>query len=448
MTTIRGRQLIETEILFRLDNPGITKGLKILKDQELGYGILMERRTGTLLDLVERYQTMDQSEKEKLAYRFLYQLSSALKCLVEMGYLHVDLHYKNICYDEKDGEINFYLIDFGETQRITSEKDKTESIMILDAYGPGDSSDDSRMMTWILGVIYLSFFHGFKENLNWQCTYGANPTEYPQRVKDVNEFLDQHEIMYPCLIRPIFSGPEKLEADYPSRFFRLVEMYNVEKIPDVCSSNNPEVIEEVFQLPEEIALDLKQKFMKYHNGLRDLWRLTLLISLVYRAKISTLKEYQEIAILHRLYVDRGLDDEDEPEIELDKGISYLERLDFIVGYNPLYTTGYKFIIQVLLGLMNNNVLDFRGLSENTTKFVKNSPPIYFYQDIMNATDQKVVKELIVHEMKTNLAKYLQISITYNLEFALDNIIAKLSLLRSFISTHKSEAETLKFYLYD
>ena len=69
-------------------------------------------------------------QKHKLTSKQTESLENKIKFMHDHGYLHIDLHEKNILVHKKDGKIDFYIADFGKAKSIYDfiEKFKTSNI--------------------------------------------------------------------------------------------------------------------------------------------------------------------------------------------------------------------------------------------------------------------------------------------------------------------------------
>lgn len=142
--------LFEIDILSRIRNPNIVRGILFFKffyqlgdelaeelnhDHEEGadlYGVLEDLKMGSLYEFArDKYLTLSDEEKMETQKKFLYQITSSLKCLQEFNYIHTDVKPGNILYDEND---NFFIADYGGC--IPAVNDKITTILPTPIYFP------------------------------------------------------------------------------------------------------------------------------------------------------------------------------------------------------------------------------------------------------------------------------------------------------------------------
>ncbi|CAG9314706.1 unnamed protein product [Blepharisma stoltei] len=99
----------EINILKTLDHPNIVRIYEYFEDSKRLYVIMEFCKGGELFEEIIKRQTFS----EKHAAQIMYQLFSAVAYLHNLMIIHRDLKPENILLEEKNGDLNIKLIDFG-----------------------------------------------------------------------------------------------------------------------------------------------------------------------------------------------------------------------------------------------------------------------------------------------------------------------------------------------
>lgn len=350
----------EMDVLFRVKNPHLLEGIKVLisPEENSKVGVLENLMTGDIDDFQSLMAKYYPSKTEEMTLynlkKLILQIAMAGKCLFSAGYLHLDIKPKNILYHlepEKSDEekFNFYLSDYGLLLPHNFNSDSRQYLKVsvlrgTDGYMAPEYLNYKRAyystMTYQLGLVIYDLISPEKTDEENTDEEGSDRTIDFSRIEEnevtelMKKMLDENP-----LSRPTFSEVISFLCkmiDWEEKCFYPVEL----PVLDIDAKNLTIIFRQftrtvlyniplnVFALGWILLLrSLPLLYLKY-NDIRENF---------FRAIISISSDIH----LQRYYLE---------ETEM---LEILEGLDFKVYYSPLLRTSYSKIIQIFQNLYSD-----------------------------------------------------------------------------------------------
>lgn len=254
--------LKELDILMRIKNPHLLEGKQIFlqqkypelfQDKNSKIAVEEELMTGNLFDLTYELKDMEPAKVEKICRKMILQLTEALGCLKQANYYHYDITPKNILFQKKDDEIDFFLADFGLCFEPSEDYHfeigthiYLHPFLLSDGANKKAYSVDDGKMFWMVGLSILSM-------LDPSYEYFSTSDDFQDVYDDLIKKNKLSEEFQKYLSRAL----EGYSKSFQEEIFSLMGIENNKlvspQIPNIFYTNrNCTCIPEYREIPEDL----------------------------------------------------------------------------------------------------------------------------------------------------------------------------------------------------
>jgi len=316
--------LTEIDVLYRINNPSLIKGIEMLKFQQ-DYGTLEDLKVGSMEGFQKESVLGGDDELYNVKTKFVEQILGGMACLEKMGFLNIDVKPANMLYsiESEDGlivtsdDINFFISDYGACIPIDYPTQIVDNAPRTRLFLPIIENREFRnnQSVWAFGISYLYIFYKRIINRTYQdlILHGTNDEISEYLLKSINICKDWERRM----LIPIFTN--HLKTRYPS------ELYSGQM---ECEGKVP-----AFNLNQDLYPFVE--FIKNKNCHYRTACLYLMLCIRYFSNIGYNRE-EDFEILKDLLHLAETFYGESSELSNSRVMMLLQIFECCIGYNPLW----------------------------------------------------------------------------------------------------------------